>query len=373
MSEERSRGSGRRAASTSWWRRALDPLAQHLFPDASIVPMRGCVEDLSFGDGCVFVSGWSFRAGQPVDELRLSFDERELGVLERVERPDVAEVHPHIAEARHSGWRGSFPAPATSGWLHLGIVGSQHGRPRTNLEFDVPRDLEELGPIPAPDLMHRVAHIRQPKLFRLDGLRAASDVLTLLRRHGAPERGQLLDWGCGCGRVLAVLRARLRGWRIAGVDVDAQAIEWCQGTYPEIELATIPFDPPTALAPRRFDAVIGLSVMTHLDRARQRAWLAELQRITAPGALLLLSVHGRMALRLAGSPQVALELRRDGISDGIVDSTLDGVLAEKLYRATFQTERFTRKLWSEYFEVVEWVDGGLGGFQDIVVLRRQRD
>jgi hypothetical protein len=39
--------------------------------------------------------------------------------------------------------------------------------------------------------------------------------------------------------------------------------------------------------------VLGWSVLTHLREDYQDAWLEELSRITAPGAFVLLSTHGR--------------------------------------------------------------------------------
>lgn len=42
--------------------------------------------------------------------------------------------------------------------------------------------------------------------------------------------------------------------------------------------------------------MLGHSVFTHLDEPRQDAWLGELQRVTSPGGLLVLSTDGEVAL-----------------------------------------------------------------------------
>ncbi|MGY1688890.1 class I SAM-dependent methyltransferase [Geodermatophilus sp. SYSU D01105] len=53
--------------------------------------------------------------------------------------------------------------------------------------------------------------------------------------------------------------------------------------------------PPLPFDDGRFDLVLGYSVFTHLPVDHQDAWLAELRRVTRPGGLLLLTVHGRSA------------------------------------------------------------------------------
>ncbi len=42
-----------------------------------------------------------------------------------------------------------------------------------------------------------------------------------------------------------------------------------------------------------FNAVIGVSVFTHLPNRLQDIWLTELKRVTKPGGVLILSVHNQ--------------------------------------------------------------------------------
>jgi ubiquinone/menaquinone biosynthesis C-methylase UbiE len=97
-----------------------------------------------------------------------------------------------------------------------------------------------------------------------------------------------------------------------------------------------------------FDLVIPYSVFTHLTREVQKAWLAEMRRVIAPGGLLIASVHGQFAASFA-FPQTVFRrfmpriwnrfllpatLRR-GISDTILDHALDGIAPEGYYRGVF--------------------------------------
>ena len=70
--------------------------------------------------------------------------------------------------------------------------------------------------------------------------------------------------------------------------------------------------PPTKFEDGAFDAILAISVFTHLDQDLQNAWLAELKRIARPGGIVLASVHSeKAARRLRGS--AASALTRDGI------------------------------------------------------------
>lgn len=378
-----------------WWRRMTGPAKRLLrgssgaekpsipaprpapipapIPAPKSVLMRGCVESLRFGYGRCELGGWAFSIDESFDELRLHVDGRDVGPLERMDRGDVAAEFRHLPRAIRSGFSASLACPpSTRAWRNVRVVGARAGVEVAYLELDVPTDPRVLGPIPPEHLMDRVAHITNPDLFRLDGLRAATEVASVLARHGASEPARLLDWGCGCGRVLPVLRARWPRAHVVGVDVDREAIAWMRGAHADVELEPIDFDPPAPFTARDFDVIIGLSVMTHLDRARQVAWLEELTSRLAPNGLLVLSVHGPMAARITGMTGVQHELAESGVSDSTNDVTLNGVLAAGEYRATFQTEVWTRANWRGELEVVDWIVGGLGGFQDLVVLRRTR-
>ena len=70
-------------------------------------------------------------------------------------------------------------------------------------------------------------------------------------------------------------------------------IEWVQANMPVSRSTTVaPHEPPLPYPDHHFDLVINHSVFTHLDERMQDLWLGELQRVTRPGALLLLTVEG---------------------------------------------------------------------------------
>lgn len=110
---------------------------------------------------------------------------------------------------------------------------------------------------------------------------------------------RVLDFGCGCGRTLRWLADRYPKTRFHGVDVDADAIEWCDlNIKGSVFIHTTP-EPPLPYAYGYFDVVYCFSVFTHLDERMQDAWLVELKRVLKPGGILILTIHGeRTAMML---------------------------------------------------------------------------
>ena len=206
--------------------------------------------------------------------------------------------------------------------------------------------------------------------FMRDGEELADDIERSLARFGVTLRSfpALLDFGCGCGRLLtAVARRLLPDQRLFGGDIDSEAIAWCQAQYARFAtVSTLPTRPPTAFADGQFALVYGISVFTHLPETMQFEWLSELRRITRPGAYLVLSVHGKNHFHHFP----AHELERDGFSYADLGHT-DGL--PTFYRAAAHTPSYIRRRWADYFDVLDVVELGVHGRQDAVVCRRRGD
>lgn len=110
-----------------------------------------------------------------------------------------------------------------------------------------------------------------------------------IRFSNAPN---LLDFGCGCGRVLSWLAIDHPRAQLHGVDIDADAIAWCRSRMPSVNLLAIQPDPPLPYPPGFFDAVFALSVFDTLRTDARAAWIAEMHRVLKPGGTLLLTVNG---------------------------------------------------------------------------------
>jgi len=226
--------------------------------------------------------------------------------------------------------------------------------------------------------------------FALGGAQAAAELAGALQRAGlAPLSASeaLLDFGCGCARVLPHVAALAAGARCHGCDVDAEAIGWAAAHVPGIGFSAIAPEPPLPQsigAP--FDLIYSISVFSHLDERGQDAWLAELARVLRPGGVALLSIHGPSAFRrfesggaragwcppgafaraqladeeIAFVPYVRSRLNR---------RELPGVAAR--YGLAFHGHGYVRAHWRRWFEIVALLPRAVTDWQDLVVARRR--
>ena len=232
----------------------------------------------------------------------------------------------------------------------------------------------ERFPFPPAAQMERVVSEASRERFAIGGSTIFQNATRIMETLGTgwADYGDVLDWGCGAGRLTRYLIGETRS-RVVGADVDPDNIAWCQRSYPGGTFVTLPLRPPTSLPTGGFDLVFGISVMTHLQEADQWLWLYELHRITRPGALVLLSIRGPAYFGYnAMAPAQYRALESEGFVDVSRDGSLDDVIEDKdYYRAVLHSRDYVLTRWSAYFEVVTIIDG-VAAIQDFVVLRRRR-
>lgn len=189
---------------------------------------------------------------------------------------------------------------------------------------------------------------------------------------------KILDFGCGCARVLRWLPPETPTAEIHGCDIDEQAIAWCQANLPAITFATNNPEPPLPYDDETFELILNHSVFTHIDERMQDLWLGELRRVLKPGGIALLSVHGPFAFGLTEHASrfegdmasiMRKEIERDGIlylsSDAYVGSSFPS-----FYHTTFHAPWYVFEHWSRWFTVRAYLPRADLSFQDIILLQR---
>jgi SAM-dependent methyltransferase len=224
------------------------------------------------------------------------------------------------------------------------------------------------GAVPPPFLRYRVDGSVRLGHFLAVGERVVLDMESALATVGRDLASfrDVLDFGCGCGRILRFLRGRAApGARLRGTDIDRPAIAWCREHLPYASFATNDGLPPLDAPDGAFDLVYAISVFTHLDADRQRAWAAELARITRPGGVVLLTLHGPSCADRLG-PESRDQLGDQGFLFAQADS-IRGLFPE-WYQASYQTAEHARVTLGAAFDFLGHIPRGICGFQDVVLL-----
>jgi SAM-dependent methyltransferase len=211
-------------------------------------------------------------------------------------------------------------------------------------------------------------------LFRLEGFTIFKKLDLALRRtlgKGLADFGDILDWGCGCGRVTRYFHL-LPGVRVVGIDIDQDNVNWCREHFNFGEYRVAPLHPPTSFEAGSFDLIIGVSVFSHLKVKDQQEWLAELSRIAKPGAALLMSTMGEAtAGRCLWNEEVWNNWRKAGFLASPNRTDLEGFIPDdEYYVNAYMTENYIRHNWSRTFEMLDFIPAYIGNHQDLVVMRK---
>jgi ubiquinone/menaquinone biosynthesis C-methylase UbiE len=225
-------------------------------------------------------------------------------------------------------------------------------------------------PLPSPDLRFRISGTYDERIFVINGIQGSSQIMFFVEKYDHSANPSVLDWGCGCGRYANNIMKKWPHYSYTGSDIDAEAIAWCNANIQEGSFVVNNPYAPTTFANEQFSAVIASSVMTHLNKKNQLQWLKEIARILKSGGIFVASVLGftAAASRMVGLKEL-MELK--GIVDNYHDPALDGIAPDGYYRDVYQTEKYTRKYWTQFFDIKEYVPAGLMGYQDLVILQKK--
>jgi SAM-dependent methyltransferase len=244
-------------------------------------------------------------------------------------------------------------------------------------------------PVPPPHLIARIFPINETSeeenqlSFVASGAQSLRELESLLSHSSVDLNSELdvLDWGCGSGRVTLQLAQRYPALKITGVDVDAGAIAWLNSLGLPSRFDICETSPPLPYEDRSFDLCVNHSVLTHIDEDDQRAWLAEIARLVRPGGHFVTSVHGMRAL-MGQAPF----LEAEGISTErwyeewsrrqfvwVPDDHFTGSTHGAGYHTTFQDPATVEEFSAYSFEPLCFIFGGDLGLQDHLLFVRRSD
>jgi SAM-dependent methyltransferase len=233
---------------------------------------------------------------------------------------------------------------------------------------ELPRRVRDFVPdlvrrdLPPASLRFHVAGSSDRASFVSIGADAARQLLDAAARHRDPATFRdVLDFGCGCGRIARHLPGTMH---MTGIDVDARSIAWCRKHLAGDWLAIAP-DPPTPLRPGTFDLVYAVSVFTHLGEERQRAWVSELHRLLRDGGLLIVTTLGPELVW--SRPDLDATQRERLASHGFVFAAGAASFNED---SSFQSRSYLERDWTG-FTLLEHTTHGLASYQDLSVFAKR--
>ncbi len=228
-------------------------------------------------------------------------------------------------------------------------------------------------PLPPPLLRFRVHGALDRQSFLRVGEAVAKDAERALIESGRDLSSfrSVLDFGCGCARVLRWFAPRAGEWDLHGTDADPRVISWCRKSMKFASFRTNRPLPPLPYPSGMFDLILAISVFTHLDEAHQFSWLSELGRVAKPGAILLASTHGEEFHPRLSPAEYGLLHRRGFLFQVQETGSLRLCGMPDYYQVAYHTRQYVAREWSRIFQIVRHVERGLNRKQDLVVLRHR--
>lgn len=267
-----------------------------------------------------------------------------------------------------------------------------------------------VSPFPPAELMESVSGLTKEKDFATHG---ADFFLSLSAVSPKPlnEYQHLLDFGCGCGRLARLFKGHPH--KVSGCDIDRRQVTWVKENLAYIDARLSSVRPPLPYDDNTFDGIISISIFSHLNEESQDQFLSELHRVTRSGGYLFLTVHGKIALERSVNESKVKEMisvekplfdqayvafSRGDYAFILQHGHLTNLekkkpltMLEKLqcwlgndapavhahneliadyyeYGITYIPEEYIRQHWSKWFTILNYIPGGIYGWQDIVVL-----
>lgn len=220
--------------------------------------------------------------------------------------PGAADVYWYWPNSGMSAFRLNIDLGATRHKLEayqfqILFAGRQQGAlERIRASILVPKHLSDLENYPESHSLMRVQRYDTISGVSMKGLTDAWRIIELAKHHGW-SGGPVLDWGVGHGRVARHLR-RFGVEEVFGIDIDPQNVGWAREHLPHLDVTVGPLMPPTPYPDGRFSLIYGISVMTHLTRSVQEAWLAEISRLLRPGGACTPHIRWRCGSRIRIPP-----------------------------------------------------------------------
>jgi len=169
-------------------------------------------------------------------------------------------------------------------------------------------------------------------------IETAKWLVNFFEKYKKLENINILDWGCGPGRVIRHLPPFIGdSCNCFGTDFNKKYIKWCRNNIPDVTFTLNKLKPPLEYKSNFFDIIYGISIFTHLSEEMHYAWFSELMRILKPEGIIFLTLHGSSFIEKLNDAE---KKQFDNGNLVVKGNTKEG---HRTFGA-FQPETFVRKL-----------------------------
>jgi SAM-dependent methyltransferase len=205
-----------------------------------------------------------------------------------------------------------------------------------------------------------------------DGFASYRLFRNLYEHHVGPiaHCGNILDFGCGWGRIIRFFLKDIEPSRLLGVDPVEEMVALCKQENRWCGFERIPNVPPSHLKENTFELIYSFSVFSHLSEEMHNRVLAELSRLLKPGGLLVVTTCGRDFLEACAATREIQEelLRYDRGDYCFTPSVHEGEWAYWGWAAI--SKNYVLKNWGYGLTFVDYIHDRNLCSQDVVVMKK---
>lgn len=199
--------------------------------------------------------------------------------------------------------------------------------------------------------------------YKESGFADAKNIIDVIKENSKLDRGKLLEWGCGPGRVIRHIPVLDKNLDVFGSDYNNESIAWCQNKIPNIKFVKNELNPPLPFMDNYFDFIYAISVFTHLSENVCLSWIDELSRVLIPRGLFIVWTNGdKIAERI-------LPEERKKYNEGnfvVRDKYVEG---KKMF-LSFHPPTWVENILLKDYEILKHYPGGFSGLSQDVWLAK---
>ncbi len=255
------------------------------------------------------------------------------------------------------------------------LIKKIHFRFERNVHFFKNNRYKKRNPdlaIPSDEWLFETFQLDYQKYFE-DGDLAAKEILNWTTDLLPKEMPTILDWGCGTGRVIQNLHHHHPYLLLYGADINADMINWNHQNIKGVHFSHITINPPTKYPKNYFDLIYGLSVLTHLPGNLQNDWVREMNRISKPSGIFLVTTMGNYYSNELLNEEKN-QLQSTGIFEKIFLAKTKVTVGDRNF-SVYETPEYFERIIADYFNIIQYFEGRkypekFGG-QDLWILQKK--